>query len=106
MSTGEALLRSLRPQVVVELTGDLDVAGATAAYLRILAADLRPGVQLVLDLRPLTFMDSTGIRLIFQAREHAQMHGAGFFIVRGSKSVMRVLELVGLDEQLDFVDEP
>jgi anti-anti-sigma factor len=92
-----------RSQVVLPITGDLDVTGATAAQKRLLGLTLRPGDQLVLDLSGLDFMDSTGIRLILQARDHALRHGAGFVVVRGPDTVMRVLELVGLDEQLDLV---
>jgi len=92
-----------RSQVVLPLAGDLDVVGASAAQKQLLGLDLRPGDQLVLDLSGLIFLDSTGIRLILQARAHAIRHGAGFLVVRGPDSVMRVLELVGLDEQLDLV---
>ena len=58
----------------------------------------------MLDLQRLTFMDSTGIRLILQASEYARTHGAALVVVRPPDHVMRVLELVGLDEQLDLVD--
>jgi anti-sigma B factor antagonist len=92
-----------RTQVVLPITGDLDVAGATAAHKQLLGLALQPGDQLVLDLSELQFMDSTGIRLILQARDSALRHGAGFALVRGPESVMRVLELVGLDEQLELV---
>jgi anti-anti-sigma factor len=54
----------------------------------------------VLDLSGLTFIDSTGIRLILQAREYSLQRCADFGLVRGPERVMRVLELVGLDEQL------
>ena len=92
-----------RSQVVLPLSGDLDVHGATAALKRLFGLTLRPGDQLVVDLSQVQFMDSTGIRLILQAREHAFRHGAGYVVVRGPEQVMRVLELVGLDEQLDLV---
>ena len=92
-----------RSQVVLPITGDLDVVGAATAQKRLLGLALRPGDQLVLDLSELHFMDSTGIRLVLQARDHALRHGAGFVVVRGPDTVMRVLELVGLDEQLDLV---
>jgi anti-anti-sigma factor len=99
-----SLARALRPHVVLPLVGDFDVAGATDAHKRLLRLELRPGTQLVLDLSGLTFMDSSGVRLILQAREHALNHGAGLVLVRGPEAVMRVLELVGLDDQLDVVD--
>lgn len=92
-----------RSQVVLPITGDLDVVGATAAHKQLLGLALRPGDRLVLDLSELHFMDSTGIRLILRARDHALRHGAAFVVVRGPDSVMRVLELVGLDGQLDLV---
>jgi anti-sigma B factor antagonist len=94
---------SQRSHVVLPLSGDLDAAGATAAQKRLLRLELHPGDELVLDLSDLHFMDSTGVRLILQAREHAIRHGAGFVIVRGPDTVMRVLELVGIDEQLELV---
>jgi anti-anti-sigma factor len=92
-----------RSQVVLPITGDLDVAGATVAYKRLLGLTIRPGDRLVLDLSELDFMDSTGIRLILRARDHAIRHGARFAVVPGPRSVMRVLEMVGLDEQLELV---
>jgi anti-sigma B factor antagonist len=104
VTIGEATLTGYRPQVALGLSGELDVASANDAHKRMLGLELRPGAQLVLDLSGLTFMDSTGIRLILQASEHARMHGAGFAVVRPPANVMRVLALVGLDEQLDFVD--
>ena len=104
MAIGEASLTRQRPQVVLALDGELDVANAAEAQKRMLCLDLPRGSQLVLDLSELTFMDSTGIRVILQAEQHAAMHGAHLVIVRPPDSVMRVLELVGLDDQLDFVE--
>jgi anti-sigma B factor antagonist len=104
VTVGETSLPGQRPQIVLPLSGELDVASATEAQKRMLDLELRPGAQLVFDLSGLTFMDSTGVRLILQANEHAHMHGAGFAIVRPPDRVLRVLALVGLDEQLDLVD--
>ena len=88
---------------VLALEGELDVRTATEGHKRLLQLDLPPGGRLVVDLGAVTFMDSTGIRLLLQARAHAARCGASFVIVRGPEHVMRVLQLVGLDEQLDIV---
>ena len=105
MTEGEGSLASrARPRVVLAIAGDLDVAGATEAQKRLLSLELDPGAQLVLDLSELTFIDSTGVRLILQARDRALRHGAELVLVRGPEPVMRVLELVGLDDQLDVED--
>jgi len=87
-------------RVVLALRGELDVAGATEARKRLLALELSRGCRFVLDLSGLTFIDSTGIRLILQVREYSLQRCADFVLVRGPERVMRVLELVGLDEQL------
>jgi anti-sigma B factor antagonist len=104
VTVGEGSLTDQRHQVVLPLTGELDIGTATAAHKRLINLELRPGEQLALDLSGLTFMDSTGIRLVLRARQHALKHGAAFVVVRGPDAVMRALELVGLDQQLELVD--
>jgi len=89
---------------VLALSGELDFAAAGEAYKQLIACDLPAGAELVLDLSRLTFMDSYGIRLILQAGERARRHGAALVVVRPPAQVLRVLELVGLDEQLDLVE--
>jgi anti-anti-sigma factor len=73
---------------------------------RLIELNLRPGQRLLLDLRDVQFIDSTGIRLLLQARAQAERARAAFTVVAGPPAVMRVLRLVGLDDQLDIVDEP
>jgi anti-anti-sigma factor len=91
---------------LLQLHGELDVAASTSVLKRLLELDLRSGLRLVLDLRDVRFIDSTGVRLLLQARAHAERVGAAFTVVAGPPAVMRVLRLVGLDDQLDVVDEP
>jgi anti-anti-sigma factor len=93
-----------RPRTVLAPTGELDVGTVAALQKRLLERPMAPGAQIVLDLGEVTFMDSTGIRLILQAREHALRHGGDLLLIRGAEPVMRVLELVGLDEQLEIAD--
>jgi anti-anti-sigma factor len=91
---------------VLALHGELDVAASTSVLKRLIELDLRPGQRLLLDLRDVQFIDSTGIRLLLQARAQAERARAAFTVVAGPPAVMRVLRLVGLDDQLDIVDEP
>ena len=89
---------------MLTLEGDLDVGSMTEAHKRLIALDLPRGAQLRLDLGAVTFMDSTGVRLLLQAREHARRCGASYVLVNVPPPVMRVLELVGLHEQLEIVE--
>lgn len=93
-------------RVSVALSGELDISSATRVEdeLAVLQAEAPP--LLVLDLRKLDFMDSTGLRLIVRADEAARSEGTRFVIVRGPEPVHRVFEIVGLDTRFDMADEP
>lgn len=55
-----------------------------------------------IDLRGLTFIDSTGLRALMLAKQRAEANGTKLTLVPGPAGVMRVFELVGLLEQLPF----
>jgi anti-anti-sigma factor len=85
-----------RERVIVAVEGELDLASVSAvrtALDELLAAGWR---NIVLDLRELTFIDSTGLSLLLDAERSARRHDAAFAIVDGSPPVARLLELVGL----------
>jgi anti-sigma B factor antagonist len=58
-----------------------------------------------IDLRGLTFIDSSGIRAVVLAVERSKQERTRVSIIRGPRNVMRVFELVGLLERLPF-EEP
>ena len=93
--------------VVIAPTGDLDLSGAAIlqAELDRLAADGDLG-GLVLDMRGLEFMDSSGLRLVVLADMQARDVGRRFAIVRGDETVHRVFEITRMSDRLDFVDSP
>ena len=83
--------------------GELDLATAPELEDKVLGAIREAGRQVVLDLRELSFMDSSGVRVLVSA------HGAGsFVVVRPSRDseVDRIIEISGIEGALDMVDEP
>jgi anti-sigma B factor antagonist len=92
--------------VHVALTGELDISTAQRLEddLRRVEAD-KPGL-IVLDLKQLSFMDSTGLRLLITADMRARRHDRRFVIVRGNEMVQRVMRLTRLDERLEIVEDP
>lgn len=60
--------------------------------------------RLVLDLRQLRFMDSTGLRLVLEIDAGSRNDGWDFSLVRGTEAVQRLFEVTNLTERLDFVD--
>jgi anti-sigma B factor antagonist len=60
----------------------------------------------VIDLRQLTFLDSTGTAALVAADSYARRDGWSPAIVKGPPQVQRVLEICGLTEVLPLADEP
>ena len=87
-------------------SGELDIASAPEFEQAIAEATAEPGAELVLDLRELTFMDSTGLRALAQTNARAGEAGFALSIVRGPRQIERVLEISGLAELLPLVDAP
>jgi cysteine synthase B len=91
---------------VLVLEGELDFAHLDMARKALFDLGLASVARLALDLRGLTFMDTSGVRLVLQAMHRADECGAEFALIRGPQVVHQVLELVGLTEQLRIVDGP
>jgi anti-anti-sigma factor len=89
-----------RDVVRVVPVGELDLA--TAPELEAQLHELRTSgfERLVLDLRQLRFVDSSGIRVIVTEDQHAGAHDRGFSLIGGPPAVQRALELCGLLEHL------
>jgi anti-anti-sigma factor len=70
---------------------------------------LRKGIdgdapKVILDLREVSFIDSTGLRLLVFAAARSRSHGDRLRIMRGSKAVERVLLVSGLEQSLPFLN--
>ena len=83
---------------------DLDTAPQLETELEALLAG--GAGRLVLDMRALTFMDSTGLRLVIRWDNSAKEQGFEFAIVPGPEIVHRVFRLTGMDDQLPVAPPP
>ena len=93
------------PDVVrVSLEGELDLSNVLYVEEEIRKAEKRKPA-LVLDLRQLRFLDSTGLRVIVSAHQRARKQGRRLRIVPGGEAVKRLFRLSGLERRLDFVEE-
>jgi anti-sigma B factor antagonist len=92
---------------VIAATGELDLSGAEVleSELERLAGEPELGT-VVLDMRGLEFMDSSGLRLVVLAGMRARETGRRFALVRGPETVHRVFEITRMSERLDFVADP
>ena len=91
---------------VLRLQGELDLA--TAPRLRrMLGAvlDSRPAV-VVLDLTDLTFVDTSGVRVVRAACVRAGVEGCSFALRAPIRSVEKTLRLTGVDRLLNIEERP
>jgi anti-anti-sigma factor len=92
--------------VEVFLDGDVDIASADEIEARIRSAEAEEPSVILVDLRQVSFLDSSGLRLILGAAVRAQAAGRRLVLVRGPERVQRVFELTNLQSRLEFVDHP
>jgi anti-sigma B factor antagonist len=92
---------------IVAPTGELDLSGATILEVELDRLAEEPDLAaVVLDLRGLEFLDSSGLRLVVLADMKAREAGRRCALIRGGDTVHRVFEITRMSERLDFVAEP
>lgn len=85
------------------LTGELDIATADQLTSALDEASGQPGRSRVIDLSGVTFMDSTGLRVLINANRAAADGGYELTIVTGDSPAKRVLELTRMDQHMRVV---
>jgi anti-anti-sigma factor len=92
-------------RAVVLIRGELDLA--TAPELEKVVGDrLDAGDKVVVDLRELQFMDSTGLRVLVHAHARAGSEGR-FVVVRppAGGPIAKILAIAGVERALQLVDD-
>lgn len=92
--------------VIVAVAGELDLASSPELEEELDRVWESDPEQLVIDLRRLEFMDSTGLSIIVGAHQRLAEHGRSLTLVKGSPQVQRLLDLTGVAERLQLVDTP
>ncbi len=91
---------------VITVSGELDLASSGALAEELARVAESGATRVVIDLRELEFMDSTGLSTLVKAHQRADEAGQEFGLVRGPQQVQRLLSLTGVDERLTFADTP
>ncbi len=86
----------------MKVSGELDIASSTE--LERVLDGLHETQLVIIDLRALEFVDSTGLGVLVRAHQHALEHGNRVALVRGPGQVDRLLGLTGLESQLLIAD--
>jgi anti-sigma B factor antagonist len=109
MAVGSNLLIDVNREgerVVLRLDGDLDLASVPLLESEVELAMLDDKATIVLDLRGLEFLDSTGLRTILLLDKRSSERGQTFALVRGSEQVQRLMSMTRVDEHLKIIATP
>lgn len=106
IADGTLVVRSLENDGsrVVAFAGELDLANAGTAESALQSSLEDPSTPVVVDMRELEFIDSTGIALLVSALSRNDGGIRVSFIPSNSPAVTRVLELTGLAERLPLAE--
>jgi anti-anti-sigma factor len=88
------------------LHGELDLVGTGRSERELAAVLGGRATTVVLHLGEVTFIDSTGLRMLLGAAETATERGIELRILPGPAAVMDVVDAAGLGGRLPFVGWP
>ncbi len=86
--------------VTIHLAGEVDLAAAPRVESAIDEALAGETSDIVIDLDGVTFLDSTGLRVLVAAHSMCKAEGRSLTLVNPSVSVSRILEITGLGQTL------
>lgn len=92
--------------VVVGVSGELDLASSPALEQELERGAASRAEVVIVDLRNLEFMDSTGLSVLVRAHQRATENGQRFGVVKGPQQVQRLLSLTGVADRLNLADSP
>ena len=99
------MTRGDHPHVRVAPEGELDMATCEPVAAMLDELWESGWTDVVLDLRQVTFADSTTLHLLVCNQHRADHAGARFWVIDGSDSVARVLTVSGLRQVLRMMPE-
>ena len=90
----------------VVLSGELDLGNvhAFAAQLQHEEESLPDVVEI--DLRGLTFLDSSGLSELFAANRRARERNGRVVLIKGNSPIERTLNLARVEDVIDVVEQP
>ena len=92
--------------VVIGVTGELDLASSPALEQELERGLATQAEVVIVDLRRLEFMDSTGLSVLVRGHQRATENGQRFGVVKGPQQVQRLLSLTGVADRLTLADSP
>jgi anti-sigma B factor antagonist len=91
---------------IVALYGELDVSVQELVASEVDRVTARGPEVLAIDLRGLSFMDSTGVHALISTGRRCRDDGRRFFVIRGGSQIDRALTACGVEGCFEMVSRP
>ena len=99
-------IEELGPDTVcLGLKGELDLEHAYTFDEELKAVEARRPACVIIDLRELWFLDSSGLSRLLAARRRARRAQRRLILVRGTAAVQRLLAMTAVDECFEIVSD-
>jgi anti-sigma B factor antagonist len=92
----------LGAETVIALKGEFDLTGVE--LFKAAVAQVTPAESLVLDMRDLSFIDSSGLGCLVDVYRRAESERWSLVLTSPQRQVTTILRLTGLEERLEIVD--
>ncbi|NJC73565.1 STAS domain-containing protein [Planosporangium thailandense] len=94
-------------RVSLTVAGEVDISNLCRLDDELSSILTDPHVtQLIVDVAPLEFIDSSGVEVLMRARQAARRRSTGFALANAHGRVQRVLAVLGVDRVLASTVEP
>jgi anti-sigma B factor antagonist len=93
-------------RTMLRLRGELDMPNASLLQRELETADVEGAAAVLVDLRELHFMDSSGLRLLLTTNERLRRRGVEFAVAGVSHQVERLFSVTDAASHLTIVDPP
>jgi anti-sigma B factor antagonist len=98
-------VRALGGVTVAEVAGELDIFAAARISARLDSLAQARCPDLVLDLRPVTFLDCAGLSLLCRLRNRVLARDGRLRLVIDDPRFLRLLRMVRLDDAFEVLDD-
>jgi anti-anti-sigma factor len=88
---------------LIQLAGEFDLAAKETFEVNLSKVLSAKPQEVILDLRDVLFIDSTGLRLMLEAWKESRRAGFEFAVLKGDGQVSRILQETGLDQTLPCI---
>jgi len=96
--------RQVDDLAIVSVGGEVDLDTATQLGEHALTAVRDVSPHIVVDLAGVTFMDSTGLKVLLSIQRRADLAGGSFAVAGAARPVRKILTLTGLDQTFAIYD--